>query len=704
MSRAPRGHWPLVSLVVFVFAIGLLIEGYTHGVLGENSADEPPVSPHAVAAPASVTNGGPVLTVVNGQPRSYQIPPKTVVLSFDDGPEPTWTPRILAVLERYRVPASFFLVGAHAASYPGLVRAELQDGDQVGSHTYTHANLGALPRWRESLELTLTQNALAGAAGIHTRLLRMPYSSEPDAISAADWQAARQAAQDGYLVVFTSLDTTDWARPGVRHIVAAAMPKDGRGAVIMFHDGGGDRAETVAALPEIIQRLKAEGYRFATVTGALKLAEGDVPVSRSQQVVGTALVYTQQGADKAVAVLAVALITMSVLTVLRVLLLVGFAVAHRRRERRQARWIPPDAPRFLPDVSVVIPAYNEAAGIAATVRSMAASRYRGRLEIIVVDDGSTDDTAAIARGLGIPDVYVITQPNTGKPGALNRGIAEARSEILVLVDGDTVFEPGTIERLVAPLSDPEIGAVSGNTKVGNRGGFIGGWQHLEYVMGFNLDRRMYDMLGIMPTVPGAIGAFRRQALRQVGWVSHDTLAEDTDLTMALCRTPWRIVYTADAIAWTEAPASLRQLWKQRYRWSYGTMQAMWKHRRAVIEHGRSGRFGRLCLTYLTLFQVLMPLVAPAIDISSLYGLIFLNKLHVAIFWLSFVALQALAGGYALRLDREPLRALWVLPFQQVVYRQLMYLVTIQSAMTALLGTRQRWQVIRRSGVFVGQGR
>ena len=703
MSRAPRGHWPLVSLVVFVFAIGLLIEGYTHGVLGENSADEPPVSPHAVAAPASVTNGGPVLTVVNGQPRSYQIPRKTVVLSFDDGPDPTWTPLILAVLERYGVPGNFFLVGAHAASYPGLVRAELQDGDQVGSHTYTHANLGALPRWRESLELTLTQNALAGAAGIHTRLLRMPYSSEPDAISAADWQAARQAAQDGYLVVFTSLDTTDWARPGVRHIVAAAMPKDGRGAVIMFHDGGGDRAETVAALPEIIQRLKAEGYRFATVTGALKLAEGDVPVSRSQQVVGTALVYTQQGADKAVAVLAVALITMSVLTVLRLLSLVGFAVAHRRRERRQARWIPPDAPRFLPDVSVIIPAYNEAAGIAATVRSMAASRYRGRLEIIVVDDGSTDDTAAIARGLGIPDVYVITQPNTGKPGALNRGIAEARSEILVLVDGDTVFEPGTIERLVAPLSDPEIGAVSGNTKVGNRGGFIGGWQHLEYVMGFNLDRRMYDMLGIMPTVPGAIGAFRRQALRQIGGVSHDTLAEDTDLTMALCRTSWRIVYAADAIAWTEAPASLRQLWQQRYRWSYGTMQAMWKHRRAVIEHGRSGRFGRLCLTYLTLFQVLMPLVAPAIDISSLYGLLFLNKLHVAVFWLSFVALQALAGGYALRLDREPLRALWVLPFQQVVYRQLMYLVTIQSAMTAMLGTRQRWQAIRRSGTFAGQG-
>ena len=693
----------LVSLVVFVFALGLLIEGYTHGVLGENSADEPPATARAQAAPASVTSGGPVMTVVNGQPRSYQIPRKTVVLSFDDGPDPTWTPRILAILKRYHVPGTFFLVGAHAAGNPGIVAAELADGDEIGSHTYTHDNLGTSPRWRESLELTLTQNALAGAAGIHTRLLRMPFSSEPDAMSAADWQAARQAAEDGYLVVFTNMDTKDWAKPGVRHIVAAATPRGGHGAIIMFHDSGGDRAQTVAALPAIIERLKAEGYRFATVTSALKLADGDVPVVASQRFAGRALVLTQEAADHAVAVLAVALITMSVLTVLRLLLLVGFAMAHRRRERRLFRWIPPDAPKYLPDVSVVIPAYNEAAGIAATVRSMAASRYLGRLEVIVVDDGSKDDTAAIASGLGIPYVRVITQRNTGKPGALNRGIAAAHSEILVLVDGDTVFEPDTIERLIAPMEDPRVGAVSGNTKVANRRGFIGGWQHLEYVMGFNLDRRMYDLLGIMPTVPGAIGAFRRRALAQIGGVSHDTLAEDTDLTMALCRASWRIVYAPEAIAWTEAPSSVRQLWKQRYRWSYGTMQSMWKHRRAVIEGGKSGRFGRWCLTYLALFQVLMPLVAPAIDVSSIYGLMFLNPVHVAAFWLSFLILQGAAGAYALRIDGERLRALWVLPFQQVVYRQLMYLVTVQSVFAALLGTRQRWQAIRRTGVFADEG-
>jgi cellulose synthase/poly-beta-1,6-N-acetylglucosamine synthase-like glycosyltransferase len=504
-------------------------------------------------------------------------------------------------------------------------------------------------------------------------------------------------------VVFANLDTRDWARPGVAHIVAAARPRGGRGAIIMFHDGGGNREQTVAALPAIITRLRAEGYRFTTVTGALRLAAGDVPATTRQRFAGTALVLTQQAADHAVALLAVMLVTASVLTVTRLSLLAGFAAAHRRRARRsRARRPLRDEPGYVPDVSVVIPAYNEAAGIAATIRSMVTSRYRGRIEIIVVDDGSRDDTAAIARNLRIPYVRVLSQANSGKPGALSRGIAEARSDILVLVDGDTVFQPDTLGRLIAPLAAADVGAVSGNTKVGNRRGFLGGWQHLEYVMGFNLDRRMFDMLGTIPTVPGAIGAFRRAALAAVGGISADTLAEDTDLTMALCRSPWRVVYAPGAIAWTEAPSSLRQLWRQRYRWSYGTMQAMWKHRRAVVEHGQSGRFGRYCLTYLALFHVLLPLIAPVVDVFSIYGLMFLDPAKVIGFWLLFVLLQALAGGYALWLDRERLRSLWVLPLQQLVYRQLMYLVTIQSVITALIGTRQRWQVIRRAGVFARQ--
>ena len=695
-SRTPSGHWLLVTLVLLVFMIGLLIEGYTRGVLGENGTDEPSTTGVA-RAPSAVLDGGPVINATGARVRSYSMPPKTVALTFDDGPDQTWTPKILAILHHYQVPATFFLVGAHVASNPGLVREELRDGDEVGSHTYTHTNL-ATSGWRENLELTLTQNALAGAAGVHTRLLRMPYSSQPDAMTALDWQAARRAGKDGYLVITTNLDTQDWARHGVSKIVAAAMPTGDKGAVIMFHDGGGNRSQTVAALPIVISQLKARGYHFTTVTGGLGVANADVPATSRQRLVGDALVFTQQAADKTVGLLAVLLLVASALTVARLTFLVCFARAHARRIGS----LRPVRSRYTPDISVVIPAYNEAAGIAATVRSMVASDYPGRLEIIVVDDGSSDETAAIARGLNLPYVKVIRQRNTGKPGALNHGIAVARSDILVLVDGDTIFQPDTLERLVGRLRDPRVGAVSGNAKVGNRRGLLPRLQHIEYVMGFNLDRRLFDLLGTIPTVPGAIGAFRRDALAAAGWLTSDTLAEDTDLTMAMCRTRWRVVYEPTAIAWTEVPSSLRQLWRQRYRWSYGTMQAMWKHRRALIERGRSGRFGRYCLTYLAFFHILLPLTAPVVDVFSIYGLIFLNPLQVGAFWLSFLVLQALAGGYALRLDGERLGSLWVLPLQQIVYRQLMYLVTIQSLITALLGTRQRWQVIRRAGTFADE--
>ncbi len=202
----------------------------------------------------------------------------------------------------------------------------------------------------------------------------------------------------------------------------------------------------------------------------------------------------------------------------------------------------------------------------------------------------------------------------------------------------------------------------------------------------------------MPTVPGAIGAYRREALADAGGVSDDTLAEDTDLTMTIVRAGWRVVYQQDAIAWTEAPASVGQLWKQRYRWSYGTMQAMWKHRRAIVQNGGSGRLGRRGLPYLLLFQVLLPLLAPAVDVFAVFALVFGDPARMGAVWLGFLAVQITASWYAFALDRERRTALWTLPLQQFVYRQLMYLVLIQSMVTALLGTRLRWQRMQRHGL------
>jgi cellulose synthase/poly-beta-1,6-N-acetylglucosamine synthase-like glycosyltransferase len=364
-----------------------------------------------------------------------------------------------------------------------------------------------------------------------------------------------------------------------------------------------------------------------------------------------------------------------------------------RRGRRRLKV--PLRPEVTEPVTVIVPAYNEAAGIEAAVRSIAASTHP--VEIIVVDDGSTDATADIVEGLQLPGVTLIRKENGGKPSALNTGLLAASHDLVVMVDGDTVFEPGTVHTLVQPFADPRIGAVSGNTKVANRGGILGAWQHIEYVVGFNLDRRLFDVAECMPTVPGAIGAFRREALVRVGGVSEDTLAEDTDLTMSLCRDGWRVVYKDDAIAWTEAPASLNALWRQRYRWCYGTLQAMWKHRGAVTQGGAAGKLGRRGLGYLLVLQVLLPLLAPVVDVFAVYGLVFLDPLRIGVLWAVFLAIQVLMAAYAFRLDREPLRPLWTLPLQQVVYRQLMYLVVIQSVFTALAGMHLRWHRMERYG-------
>jgi cellulose synthase/poly-beta-1,6-N-acetylglucosamine synthase-like glycosyltransferase/peptidoglycan/xylan/chitin deacetylase (PgdA/CDA1 family) len=626
------------------------------------------------------------------------MPAKTIALTFDDGPDPHFTPQILDVLARYHAHGTFFQIGSRVNEYPEISRRVLATGNEIGSHTFTHVEPGRTPARRLDVELSLTSNAIAAATGRVPVLMRPPYSSEPDAVTGTDFAALRRVGSAGYLVVLADHDTHDWRNSGVDAIAAAAQPADGAGAVVMLHDSGGDRSQTVAALEVLIPRLQAQGYRFTTVSEGLDLA-GPPAASTAQRLRGHALRWAQVAGAWLAGAMTVLMLVAVVLAGLRMVVQLWCTRLHVRRERRRAR----EPLRHLGPVSVIVPAYNEAANIAATVESLVASDYP-HVEVIVVDDGSTDGTADIVAGLRLPGVYVIRQDNAGKPAALNNGIRHARGDLLVLVDGDTVFEPDAIGRLVQPLRDPEVGAVSGNTKVANRKGLLGRWQHLEYVIGFNLDRRMFDVGRCMPTVPGAIGAFRRAAVTDVGGVSEQTLAEDTDFTMAVIRAGWRVVYVADAVAWTEAPSSVRQLWRQRYRWCYGTMQAMWKHRRALVQRGPAGRLGRRGLGYLLLFQVLLPLSAPMVDVYGLYGLFFLPLGKVAVVWAGFVGVQILTAGLALRLDRERYGPLWSLPLQQIVYRQLMYLVVFQSTVMALLGGRLRWHRMVRTGAASAHAR
>ena len=627
------------------------------------------------------------------EPTVRHPPERTLALTFVDGPDPVGTPAVLDVLARHHVRATFFVTGAHAARHPDLIRQIVAAGHEVGNRTMTRSDLRQAGDLRVRLELQATDLALAGAAGVTTNLVQPPYTATASSLDYETWKAVLRVGNHGRQVVFADTDVEDWRHHDPEAILAQVTPQDDRGRVLLARDSAGP--QTVAALGRLIPALQQKGWQVDSgggafhVSGAMNQA---APIDRIGGMLFTWLVRTSAWLSDALGVL---LIVATALAGLRTVLVLAVTPFHVRRSRRwRAPW--PVSQR----VSVIVPAYNEESGIEATVRSVLASRHPA--EVIVVDDGSTDRTAQVVEALRsrLRHVRLIRQENAGKAAALNRGLAIARSEFVVMVDGDTVLDPDAVGKLVAHFTDPKIGAVSGNAKVGNRGGLLGRWQHIEYVIGFNLDRRMYDTLQCMPTVPGALGAFRRSAVQRVGGVSEDTLAEDTDLTMALERDGWRVVYEEKAYAWTEAPATIGQLWKQRYRWCYGTLQATWKHRRALIERGAAGRLGRRGLPYLLLFQVLLQVISPVVDVAGVFGVLTEDSLTVAATWAGFLLLQAVPGVIAFKLDGERLHPLLSLPLQQIVYRQLMYLVVIQSVVTAVAGARLPWQKLERRGQIV----
>ncbi|GBP99728.1 bi-functional transferase/deacetylase [Streptomyces spongiicola] len=697
MRRRLPMRYLLPSLLLVALLAMLMLRGYVHSEILADHRVRPPVSNGQV--PPQILEGGPVIDArAPGEPKALSVPDRNLVLTFDDGPDPVWTPKVLDRLREYDAHAVFFVTGTMASRHPDLVQRMVEEGHEIGLHTFNHPDLALQTQSRIDWELSQNQLALAGAAGIRTSLFRPPYSSFSAALDDKSWPVTEYIGSRGYITAFNDTDSEDWKRPGVEAIIERATPKGTAGSIVLMHDSGGDRSQTVAALDRFLPDMKDRGYRFANLTEALGAPSAHTPVTGPDLWKGKAWVGAVAVSEKTTSALTVGLAVIGVLVFLRFGLMLLLSFGHARKvRRRRFRW----GPAVTEPVTVLVPAYNEKECIENTVRSLMESDHP--IEVIVVDDGSSDGTADIVDDLWLPNVRVVRQDNAGKPEALNNGIRNARHDIIVMMDGDTVFEPSTVRELVQPFGDPRVGAVAGNAKVGNRDTLIGAWQHIEYVMGFNLDRRMYDVLRCMPTIPGAVGAFRREALERVGGMSDDTLAEDTDITMAIHRDGWRVVYAERARAWTEAPESVQQLWSQRYRWSYGTMQAIWKHRRAVIDSGPSGRFGRVGLPLVSLFMVLFPLLAPLIDVFLLYGIVFGPTQKTIAAWFGVLAIQAVCAAYAFRLDKERMVHLISLPLQQLLYRQLMYVVLLQSWITALTGGRLRWQKLRRTGVVEAPG-
>jgi cellulose synthase/poly-beta-1,6-N-acetylglucosamine synthase-like glycosyltransferase/peptidoglycan/xylan/chitin deacetylase (PgdA/CDA1 family) len=719
-ERLLWGRRVLLGFCLGMLVLLLLVDGFTTKTVGAAGTGARSVagSPLAGSAPVLVSDG-------HGGLVSHEPPlGRRIALTFDDGPSPEWTPKIAAILEAQHVPATFFEVGSQVVRYPDVTRLLHRDGFELGNHTFTHANLSALPGWEAQLQVSLTESAISGITGIRPRLVRPPYSSTTEAVTSAELSTWGALAARGYIVAVANYDPQDWERPGVATIVSNVLSEAnisrGVGGIVLMHDAGGNRSQTVAALPKLIAGLRARGFRFATVSqlAGIPAAQAQLPASAAQRLRGSAFDTMLALAGWITNWLTRLVMVVTILVGLR--MFAGVILARVQLARVRESEVDPD---FAPPVSILVPAHNEAVGIARAVRSLAGSNYRGEIETIVVDDGSSDDTAAVveallAQGQGSrgTSVRLLRQANTGKAAALNRALAASRHEIVVTVDADTVFEPDTLALLVQRFREPRVGAISGNTKVGNRRGLIGHWQHIEYVMGFNLDRRMYEVLGATPTVPGAIGAFRRQALADIGGVSGATLAEDTDVTLDIGRAGWHVVYESRARAWTEAPSTVRALYRQRSRWAYGTIQSMWKHRRALFSTDepadasragtgaprrsagmRAGRAGARAVLAIAIFQVLLPLAAPLIDLFAIYSIVFLDPMPILAFWGAFNLFQIGLAVTAFRLDGESMRPLWALPLQQFLHRQISYLVVYDAIVSALLGSRLGWQCSERTG-------
>jgi peptidoglycan-N-acetylglucosamine deacetylase len=653
-------------------------------------------------------------------PSSYVIQrtgdhPGMVALTFDDGPDPDWTPKILDELKKENVPATFFVVGSYGQENPDLIKRIVADGHDIGNHSFTHPNLGEIPNGVTSVELNATQRLIQSLTGRSTTLFRAPYFGDAEPTTADEVEPIVEAKKLGYITVGLHIDPDDWQTPGTDEIVKRAVDgitnqttdEDVRGQVVLLHDGGGDRSQTLAALPKIVETLRAKGYKFVTVSQLAGLSQDKTMpfVAANEQAITEAdgMAFSMFWLfDKTMKWLFWLGIILGTARLLFIAML-----ALRTRFVKQAQILDES---FQPFVSVIVPAFNEEKVIVKTIKSLLKSNY-ANFEILVVDDGSTDNTSQVVKEKfgGEPKAQLFTLANGGKAEALSFGLKRAKGEIIIGLDADTLFTPTTICELAKKFADKKVGAVAGNAKVGNRLNMITKWQALEYITSQNLDRRAFASLNAITVVPGAVGAWRREALERAGGFESNTLAEDQDLTLRVRQLGYRIAYAEHAVAYTEAPDTFKSLAKQRFRWSFGTLQCMWKHRRALFSK-KFGALGFVAMPNVWIFQILFPLVAPLMDLMFVWTMVnyLIQRLEhphefiashvseVVFYYVFFLVVDLLAASVGFTFERkENWKLLAWLPIQRFGYRQVMYSVMVKSVKTAFKGAIVGWNKVER---------
>ncbi|MFT3750607.1 MAG: glycosyltransferase [Agriterribacter sp.] len=634
-----------------------------------------------------------------------------VILTFDDGPDPEYTPQILDILKKENIPAAFFLVGIEAENNLPLVKRIYKEGHEIGNHTFTHPNIAEVSADRAVTEMESTRLLIEAVTGRSTVLFRAPFNADAEPTKEVELKPIAISKEKNYYTVGESIDPNDW-EPGITadsiyaRIIRQyeANPEKG---IILLHDAGGNRQATVDALPRIIHYFKNKGVQFTTVASLLHTSKDKI-----MPAVHSKLVSMNGGiADFGYWLehfLTAAFWVAIALGLLRILMMAVMAFMQKLKSRKYTAFY--NAPAIaMPPVSIIVPAYNEEVNAVKTIENLLQQNYPD-YNIIFIDDGSKDSTYKKVSDAfhNHPQVTVLTKPNGGKASALNYGISRSKNDYVVCIDADTQLKHDAIAALMkrfTPLPEHkasnEIGAVAGNVKVGNEHTLLTKWQGIEYTTAQNFDRRAFDLINGITVVPGAIGAFRKNAIENVGGFTIDTLAEDCDLTIRILRNGYRVVNCTEAIAVTEAPETLKQFMKQRFRWSYGIMQAFWKNRDACFNPEYKG-LGMVALPNILLFQIILPVLAPLADIMLVLSLIWnrhnpasLDK--IGWYYLVFLLVDVLVSVVAFAFEKEKMSKLvWLIP-QRFAYRQLMYITLFKSIRKAVKGESQGWGVLKRTG-------
>lgn len=644
-------------------------------------------------------------------PSSYEVkkygeaPQKELVLTFDDGPDETYTPQILDVLSKYHVPAAFFLVGLNAEKNLPLVKRIYREGHEIGNHTFTHENVARVSPERALLELKLTRLLIECVTGHSTILFRAPYNADSEPTTPEEIIPVALARQQNYLDIGENIDPEDW-QPGIKadEIVTRVMAglRQQRGNIILLHDAGGEtRAETVKALKILIPTLQKQGYHFTNLASILHKSKNElmpeVPKTRSYYIMQLNLVLAT--AIYGISHFLVALFTIFIiLGLIRLILMMYWALKERKKEKKLGRFPVLDS---YPEVSIIVPAYNEEVNIVSSLNNLLKQNYPN-FNIIMVDDGSKDSTYEKAKKEfpDHPQLKIFTKTNGGKATALNFGIAQTDAEYVVCIDADTQLQQDAVKYLIARFlnSSPEekIAAVAGNVKVGNKVNWLTRWQSIEYITSQNFDRLAYANINAVTVIPGAIGAFKKSVIKETGGYSSDTLAEDCDLTVKILKAGYTVANENRAVAVTEAPETVPQFLKQRFRWTYGIMQMFWKQRQTFLNPKYKG-LGLWAMPNILLFQYIILFFSPLADLMMFLGILSGNGGKIFTYYLIFLLVDASLALISFIVQKEKLSGLlYVIP-QRFGYRWLMYIVLFRSLRKALKGEMQSWGFLKRTG-------